>query len=146
MRNTLEALTSDDKDKAKESPGPKSPYGSPHKSPAKSPYKSPVKNTGSINKSGLSSSPSPKKASNSNPYSKRNLEKAGQFKSVLRPGIALFGNEVYSKVEACCLPRLDGCRIHNYNGKLFVFGGDRAGLCSNDLYCMTDGGSLWTKK
>lgn len=33
MRNTLEALNSDDKDKTKESSGPKSPHRSPVKSP-----------------------------------------------------------------------------------------------------------------
>ena len=55
-------------------------------------------------------------------------------KAVLRPGVARFHEKVEGKMQAVALPKLDGLTLHVFNQRIFVFGGDRSGLCSNDLY------------
>lgn len=55
-------------------------------------------------------------------------------RNIMKPGIARFQDPVHGKIEPCSLPKLDGLTIHSLKEKLFIFGGDRSGLCSNDIY------------
>ena len=52
----------------------------------------------------------------------------------LRPGVSLFSEKVGSRLEPAGLPRIEGLSISAHNSRLFIFGGERCGLCSNDLF------------
>lgn len=55
-------------------------------------------------------------------------------RNIMKPGVARFHEPVKGKMEPAVLPKLDGLTTHIYQEKLFIFGGDRSGLCSNDIY------------
>ena len=63
---------------------------------------------------------------------------AGQSPSkkykTLRPGVSLFSEKVGSRLEPAGLPRIEGLSISAHKSRLFIFGGERCGLCSNDLF------------
>lgn len=52
----------------------------------------------------------------------------------LRPGVSIFSQTIGSRLQRASLPRVEGPSICFYRGWGFVFGGDRAGLCSNELF------------
>ena len=55
---------------------------------------------------------------------------------VMRPGISLFAEKIGSRLEPVRLPHLDSLTLTANGPQLFVFGGDRCGLCSNDLFVL----------
>lgn len=55
---------------------------------------------------------------------------------VMRPGISLFSEKIGSRLEPVRLPHLDELSMVTNNSQVFIFGGDRAGLCSNDLFVL----------
>ena len=57
-----------------------------------------------------------------------------QKMKVMRPGVSLFAEKIRSKLDPVRLPHLDGISMVSDGSKVYVFGGDRCGLCSNDLY------------
>jgi Kelch motif len=66
---------------------------------------------------------------------KSNEKKLAKLK-VMRPGISLFSEKIGSRLEPVRLPHLDSLTMATNNSQLFVFGGDRCGLCSNDLFVL----------
>lgn len=66
----------------------------------------------------------------------RSTEKKSNKLKVMRPGISLFSEKIGSRLEPVRLPHLDSLTMTTNNSQLFVFGGDRCGLCSNDLFVL----------
>lgn len=53
---------------------------------------------------------------------------------VMRPGISRFSEKIGSRLEPIALPHLDGLSMCRDTSRIFIFGGDKWGLCSNDLF------------
>lgn len=53
---------------------------------------------------------------------------------VMKPGISRFSEKIGSRLEPIALPHLDGLSMCRDTSRLFIFGGDKWGLCSNDLF------------
>ena len=52
----------------------------------------------------------------------------------MKPGVSLFSEKIGSKLEPAALPHLDSLSMSVYGSRVYIFGGDRCGLCSNDLF------------
>jgi len=52
----------------------------------------------------------------------------------MRPGVSLFAEKIASKLEPVRLPHLDSLSMNAVGSRVYIFGGDRCGLCSNDLF------------
>jgi hypothetical protein len=53
---------------------------------------------------------------------------------ILTPGISKFGMPTTSKSKHSGMPKLDSFTFFSKDYLIFIFGGDRCGLCSNDFY------------
>lgn len=52
----------------------------------------------------------------------------------MRPGVSMFSEKIGSRLEPVGLPHLDGLSLTLDGTRVFIFGGDRSGLSSNDLF------------
>lgn len=52
----------------------------------------------------------------------------------MKPGVSLFSQKIASKLEPVALPHLDSLSMSVFGSRVYIFGGDRCGLCSNDLF------------
>lgn len=69
-------------------------------------------------------------------YNEKTSEKKTKKPPTMRPGISLFAEKIGSRLEPVRLPHLDSLTLTPNGPQLFVFGGDRCGLCSNDLFVL----------
>jgi Kelch motif len=53
---------------------------------------------------------------------------------MMRPGVSMFSEKIGSRLEPVGLPHLDGLSLTLESSRVFIFGGDRSGLSSNDLF------------
>ena len=53
---------------------------------------------------------------------------------MMRPGVSMFSEKIGSRLEPVGLPHLDGLSLTLDSNRVFIFGGDRSGLSSNDLF------------
>jgi hypothetical protein len=72
------------------------------------------------------------------PYraTEKSVENKKKRLPVMRPGISLFAEKIGSRLEPVRLPHLDSLSLTPNASQLFVFGGDKCGLCCNDLYVL----------
>lgn len=54
----------------------------------------------------------------------------------MRPGVSMFSEKIGSRLEPVGLPHLDGLSLTVEANRVFIFGGDRSGLSSNDLFAI----------